>query len=134
MWSSIFGRENLLINVYDKNDWHNGSLIQDFMDKTGINELNFSEDVNYNPSLDRYQLEFLRRLNINGGSVGLHLKRRIIQLLEKTSTSDKLSLDNKQFEELNKTYMTGNTSILKEYFPSTRNELFPANRLSLIHI
>ncbi len=63
-WESVFGKENIVVKVFERNQMLEGNLFKDFTNILGININNrYQITPILNESLDIYCLEFLRLVN-----------------------------------------------------------------------
>jgi hypothetical protein len=64
-WGSIFGNENIIPRIFDRNDLKDGSIIHDFLECIGIPWSDeFTLIDNENESISHTGLEIIRRINI----------------------------------------------------------------------
>ncbi len=63
-WGEVFGKENLIVRIFDKNEFYNKDLLQDFIHALGIT---WSDEYKIPPreneTLDLLGMEILKRLN-----------------------------------------------------------------------
>jgi hypothetical protein len=94
MWADVFGRENLSIRIFEREQMKGGDLLADFCSTIGFSrydELPRLEDQNR--GLDVYTLEFLRRFNACAPSCSTSARRSrgdIEDALAAISTRDSL--------------------------------------------
>ena len=62
-WSEVFGKENITLRTFDRVFLHNGDLIEDFIQATGIQPDSFTIPPVLNKSVSADILEFIRILN-----------------------------------------------------------------------
>lgn len=66
-WGNVFGKENIIVRLFDKNEFFKNDLIKDFAKITGIQLDNTFKIPNIeNQSLDLIGMELLHRINLSG--------------------------------------------------------------------
>lgn len=149
-WREFFGRENIIVRLYDKNNLKNG-LIEDFLSaiNLSVENMELKETSQYNVSVDIKVIHFMRLLNqILLGKMSLapwrirkiylhlllnseSLISRIIEKLPKYFFNDNnLQLSVPEKINLMKEFTESNRNIYKEYLEKqdgTDGELFDFN-------
>ena len=131
-WENVFGKENIILRIFDKKEFLNGNLIDDFFNIVGVTFFD-RMDINLNKSLNLKQAEILRQVNKvfpNFSKVKLHskIKNKIkkelgSEFLESPEIKDLITL-----EYLNK-YLECNEEVRKRYFKD-REYLFEKFKIS----
>lgn len=62
-WASVFGQQNLIVRLFDRESLIGGDILQDFCAVTGIDDQCLHTPERHNPSLDHLGLELLRHMN-----------------------------------------------------------------------
>ncbi|EFB0442158.1 hypothetical protein HF828_001672, partial [Campylobacter lari] len=63
-WGEVFGKENLIVRLFDKNEFYQGDLLKDFIHSIGLEwDDEFIIPPEQNKSLDLLGIELLRRVN-----------------------------------------------------------------------
>lgn len=62
LWASIVGRENLSVRLFAQDAMHNGDLLDDFCDVTGIDRGPLQTPSRKNPSLSAEEIALYRRI------------------------------------------------------------------------
>ncbi len=80
-WGEVFGKENLIVKLFNKNEFYQGDLLKDFIHSIG---LEWNDEViippKQNESLDLLGIELLKRVNN-------HFKQRPLKFFQKHFTS-----------------------------------------------
>ncbi|MCV3387070.1 hypothetical protein L8U00_01020, partial [Campylobacter sp. IFREMER_LSEM_CL2256] len=132
-YSSVFGRENLIVRLFDQNEFYQGDLLKDFIHVIGLKwDENFAIPLKQNESLDLLGFEIQSRLNkcIFNKEMDNSIKRTVEKYLQ-DSNSKGLN-----FKPPKKTYQSyidyfeeSNEWVRKEFFPY-KERLFPKEDLS----
>jgi tetratricopeptide (TPR) repeat protein len=130
LWSNVFGKENIIVRIYDKNELKNGDIIADFLDQTQI-ELKecYMFPKKRNESFGNSALEFLRRFNAiipNIADSRLNPERLgIIEVLSKLPHEDTFSLYNEiALQAFYDHFSESNKMVAKEYLNRPDGKLF----------
>ncbi|WP_372370705.1 hypothetical protein [Candidatus Uabimicrobium sp. HlEnr_7] len=121
-WEQVFGRENLIIKVYENQQMPQG-LIADFLQILGITEIDGFEvpSAKRNISLDLDLLELKRLANMMNYSIELSVLNKINEKLQCFSQNRYLfSLEERQ--KIIKKYADSNSQVAKKYLG--RKKLF----------
>ncbi|EJM1906857.1 hypothetical protein NN334_001721, partial [Campylobacter coli] len=63
-WGEVFGKENLIVRLFDKNEFYQGDLLKDFIHSIGLEwDDEFIIPPKQNESLDLLGIELLKRTN-----------------------------------------------------------------------
>jgi hypothetical protein len=62
-WSTVFGRENIILREYRRDSLIKNDICLDFLDVLGVPPEDFISTGDQNPSLDTLQIELLRSIN-----------------------------------------------------------------------
>ena len=136
---NTFGKENLIVKLFDKNEFYEGDLIKDFLHILGLKlDDSFILPPNQNESLDLIGFELLERINSHFEGFAWSPKGRnsfvyydIIRGNFFTSKDPSLKFMPKK--EIYESYITyfeeSNEWVRKEFFPH-KERLFPKKDLS----
>ncbi|EGK8010604.1 hypothetical protein IO400_001416 [Campylobacter lari] len=138
-WGEVFGRENLIVRLFDKDEFYQGDLLKDFIHSIGLEwDDEFIIPERQNESLDLLGIELLRKINRrlfpffengdkNPARDGLRL------FCEKHFTSKDSHLKLQPPKEVVQSYIDyfeeSNEWVRKEFFPH-KERLFPKKNLS----
>ena len=137
-WSDVFGKEKIILRIYDKNKLRNQDIVHDFLHAIGhekiLDHLRFNDDkINFSPR----QKNILAMLFVNRLYRIMECGRKNYQLSDILSEVDRFV--NKNFKDNDRQYRPisreeadnilkyfedSNQFIAKEYFRSTDNKLF----------
>jgi len=128
-WSMVFGKNQIIPRIYEKNELLNGTIIDDFLSIIGIEpHLDFVPVHDMNQGISHLGLEILRRIN---KKIPRHLpngrpntaRKGILKFVEKHFGGGKYLMSQDLFSAYRAKYATCNEMVRKEYFPE-RNTLF----------
>jgi hypothetical protein len=117
-FTSIFGRENLILRNYDRNELKNGDVVDDFLSILKLDKVGFSAD--HNRSIPFEYLALKRAINknkIKGHDINQQISRLLISAIDESEAQDLndreelLKKINENIDNLNKRYSTGYHSI-----------------------
>lgn len=139
-WSQVFGKENLICRAFQKIDFHNGSLIDDFLQSIGINmkvSKAFNKKVNH--SLDGRLLQFLKEFNkrvpFNQGNKVNQNRGNIARLLhqyqESKQSFQKVAFSSQEKALVLKRYQVQNELLAKEYGVQLQLDINPQSSSEL---
>ena len=134
-WASVFGKNNVIVRVYEKKQFVNHSLIEDFLD---ILDLRVTDEFrmlkhNPNPRLSPSLLEYMRYINclLGDHKSTVKLKKRILRFSAKrerdTTTSifhEHSLLSNEQRRSILDKYQDSNVLVAQEYLGRHDGQLF----------
>lgn len=127
-WKSAFGRENIIVRVFERPQMIGGDLIRDFLSVIGFEDAPVAETVRKNESLDYRSLEFLRRLNPwYPRFVGGHLnknRRALVSAMEQISEGPSLRMGRADAVAFLSQYQESNSRIAREYLGRSDGRLF----------
>ncbi|HID0200225.1 hypothetical protein [Campylobacter coli] len=132
-WGEIFGKENLIVRLFDNNEFYQGDLLKDFIHSIGLEwDDEFIIPPKQNESLDLLGIELLRRVNsISSRYTGV--QPFIKTFCEKHFTSKDFHLKFQPPKEVVQSYIDyfeeSNEWVRKEFFPH-KERLFPKKNLS----
>jgi len=122
-WGDVFGHDNLIIRVYERDKMKNRSIIDDFFDIFNIDVSGFPSKPEENISLSLDNLFFLNLLN---GQFGLDSMELVYSLLEKRDSG--YSIENlispKERHEILKYYEVSNQKVAKVFLGREDGVLF----------
>ncbi|EJA9300066.1 hypothetical protein MUK15_001815 [Campylobacter coli] len=138
-WQQIFGKENLIVRLFDKSEFYQGDLLKDFVHSIGLKWDNeFVIPPKQNESLDLIGVELLKRINqylpwridnkIN------HLRGDLTKFITKYfQNSNNYHLKFQPPKEIIQSYIDSfeesNEWVRKEFFPY-KERLFPKQDLA----
>ncbi|MCV3494074.1 hypothetical protein L8Y65_07410, partial [Campylobacter lari] len=139
-WQEFFGKENIIVRLFDKNEFYQGDLLKDFIHSVG---LKWNDEImvssRENETLDLIGIELLKRINkylpwkienkIN------HLRGNITSFVIKYFQNSKdFHLKFQPSKETIQSYIDyfeeSNEWVRKEFFPD-KKRLFPKKDLSI---
>ncbi|EHQ8158336.1 hypothetical protein KSM86_001728, partial [Campylobacter coli] len=132
-WGEIFGKENLIVRLFDNNEFYQGDLLKDFIHSIGLEwDDEFIIPPKQNESLDLLGIELLRRVNsISSRYTGV--QPFIKTFCEKHFTSKDSHLKFQPPKEIMQSYINyfeeSNEWVRQEFFPH-KERLFPKKDLS----
>ncbi|EOH9661722.1 hypothetical protein ACME5G_001695 [Campylobacter coli] len=132
-WGEIFGKENLIVRLFDNNEFYQGDLLKDFIHSIGLEwDGEFIIPPKQNESLDLLGIELLRRVNsISSRYTGV--QPFIKTFCEKHFTSKDSHLKFQPPKEIMQSYINyfeeSNEWVRQEFFPH-KERLFPKKDLS----
>ncbi|HIC9363860.1 TPA: hypothetical protein ACW37W_001744, partial [Campylobacter coli] len=132
-WGEIFGKENLIVRLFDNNEFYQGDLLKDFIHSIGLEwDDEFIIPPKQNESLDLLGIELLRRVNsISSRYTGV--QPFIKTFCEKHFTSKDSHLKFHPPKEIMQSYINyfeeSNEWVRQEFFPH-KERLFPKKDLS----
>ena len=151
-WSEIYGEENIVVRLFNKNDLIENDLIADFCAQTKISlNNNFVYPNKENESLNFYQLKYLNyinskvprfvdnKINPNSVNVALFVKNNFQSPVRYLPTKEEYhDVENKSFEEnewIRRKYFPDKSYLWSKYekgFRKNKNELFDFSEEELI--
>lgn len=136
VWADVFGAENLLVRVYEKEQLSNG-LLQDFLDTLGLgheDEFSVRKQPRYNAHLDRETMEFMNicnSLNLDSEDsvwLRLHLRRVTGQFERQATFREQHLLSPDQRNALLDRYEESNAWVARTFLNREDGALFMAPR------
>ncbi|EOH5061251.1 hypothetical protein ACL9FT_001608 [Campylobacter coli] len=130
---NVFGKENIIVRLFDKNEFYQGDLLKDFIHSIGLEwDDEFIIPPKQNESLDLLGIELLRRVNsISSRYTGV--QPFIKTFCEKHFTSKDSHLKFQPPKEIMQSYINyfeeSNEWVRQEFFPH-KERLFPKKDLS----
>ncbi|BBI33316.1 sulfotransferase domain-containing protein [Cohnella abietis] len=135
-WASVFGKENMIVRVFEKEKFYKNDLFSDFLNIFGIEmDSNYEITKNLNETISLEKVQFLQTLsqylvsysNVNNKKRAIHqeIRNYIIQsidLFEKGKLNEILSDGEKQ--QIVNYFEEGNKLLAKEYLHNEAGELF----------
>lgn len=137
-WSNIFGKENVIVRVYEK-EQNIGGIIPDFLDAIGVDSLSNDHSKHYlriNKSLDPktiYMLSIVNRMNLSLEDRGIVKKYLIDNSLPSSENFDLLGPDlrkeiiyqnNNSYSYIAKNYLNNTNGILFQEKMPQENKLW----------
>lgn len=129
LWAQVFGRENVIVRVFEKSQMKNGDTVDDYLSVVGIQDtLPYEKIGEANRSLDIHVMEYLRQLNkhvprwaekgSNPARAGLALA------LEEISTGPKLRLGPAEAAAFMRSFAASNARLAREFLGREDGRLF----------
>lgn len=131
-WAEIYGKENIIVHSYERQQFPNGDIITDFLNILGVEkDSDFKElPVVSNPSLPRDFLEYKRLINLLYGtdvSCGRNfLPERMYPKSKEKSAFDDQLLPPSRCLEIIERFQSGNAYVAHEYMKRDDGILFQA--------
>jgi len=129
LWAGVFGRENLVVKVFDRSAMVNGDVVQDFLNLIGI-DINDDYVIpdERNRSLDVYTIEFLRRFNVYvpmfvQNKLNPH-RGNIVNLLTDISGPDFITVDSEELSRFFNLFEKSNREVAIKYLGREDGILF----------
>ncbi|HEC1786329.1 TPA: hypothetical protein R1733_001172, partial [Campylobacter lari] len=132
-YKNIFGKENIIVRLFDKNEFYQGDLLKDFIHSVGLEwDDKFIIPPKQNETLDLIGFELQKRLNKLGcGFDNYSYSTKLFS--DKYFSSKELSLKFQPPKEIIQSYIDcfeeSNEWVRKEFFPH-KERLFPKKDLS----
>lgn len=136
-WGFYFGKDNLSIKIFEKEQWINNNIIDDFLNILGIQRTDrFQEITPENESISLEKVLFIRKLNKHLSRIDDHdaennswedqtLRNKIINMddiLTKGKSNQLLSIDDRK--TIVEHFDFGNSQIAKQYLGNSNGRLF----------
>ncbi|MGJ0157669.1 hypothetical protein ACP0SI_01115 [Campylobacter coli] len=135
-WGSIFGKENLIVRLFDKNEFYQGDLLKDFIHSIGLEwDDKFKIPKKDNETLDLIGFELLSRINKLNPFMFKSRYFDIVEYFDKNCTNgyQYISLKFQPPKEVTQSYIDyfkeSNEWVRKEFFPY-KERLFPKKDLT----
>lgn len=128
-WANEFGRENIVVRPFERQQLTEGDVVRDFVSVVGIDPAaEYQVPPRQNLSLDRYTVEFLRRLNphipryVDGAPN--RAREGLAEVLETISDGPKLALPRATAEAFLRKFEECNAKVAREYLGRGDGVLF----------
>lgn len=125
LWSSIVGKADMIVKVFEKSKMKNQNLYEDFCSIIGIANLDgliMPAREKLNSSLDESQLEFLRIFNryvpVHLDGASNKLRGNIVNHLEEITAQKMIKLPSHEVTKINEYFKNDNQIIATEYLRS----------------
>ncbi len=135
-WGEVFGRENLIVRLFDKNEFYQGDLLKDFIHSIGLKwDDKFQIPKRENETLDLIGFELLSRINKLNPFMFKSRYFDIVEYFDKNCTNSYqcASLKFQPPKEIIQSYIgyfeESNEWVRKEFFPY-KERLFPKKDLT----
>ncbi|EAH8788935.1 hypothetical protein EWV11_07595, partial [Campylobacter jejuni] len=135
-WGEVFGRENLIVRLFDKNEFYQGDLLKDFVHSISLKwDDKFKIPKKDNETLDLIGFELLSRVNRLNPFMFKSRYFDIVEYFDKNCTNSYqcASLKFQPSKEIMQSYIDyfeeSNKWVRKEFFPY-KERLFPKKDLS----
>lgn len=111
------GRENMIVRPFEKEQWKNGSLIDDFLNCIGLelsSEFSIPQNQNISPDLNYvYLCRFINQLNLNANFV-FKLKKSLLKIHSNDSALNAInSLTDEEIEKITNYFLPEINQIAK---------------------
>ncbi len=131
-WSSVFKKENIIVRVFNKNNFKDNNLIDDFISIFPIEYNNLRDIENKNISLNVNTLRVLRIINKIHYLIKHEAKtwhgsssiEKINNINKKYFKNKKLKMNKELFNYITNKYRESNRLVAKEYFNLDSSNLF----------
>lgn len=132
LWASVFGKENLIVKVFERSTMVNGDVVQDFLSLIGI-DINddYAIPEEKNRSLDVYTMEFLRKFN---SYVPMFVQNKlnpnrgnIVNILTEISGPERISIDSEELTRFFNLFEKSNREVAIKYLGHEDGILFKSN-------
>lgn len=128
-YSEIFGKENLIVRLFDGNEFYQGDLLKDFIHSIGLKwENNFIIPLKQNESLDLIGVELCKALNKQNSNYDEFMELYSKYFISK-SLFTKFYPPKKIIQSYLDYFEESNEWVRKEFFPH-KERLFPKKDLS----
>jgi hypothetical protein len=129
-WAEVFGRESIIVRVFDRRSLIGGDVIDDFLSVLGIEDhTGFVREPDANTSLDANALQFLRLFNRHVARVEGHRinpnRGRIAQVLSEMSGGPRLTVPAEVATAIRSAYAASNAEVARTYLGREDGILFP---------
>jgi hypothetical protein len=128
-WADEFGKDNIVVRPFEHSQMVGGDAVQDFLSVVGIEDLpQYAKPPRQNLSLDRYTVEYLRRLNPHVprfiDNAPNPLRVGLVEALESVSDGAKLTLSKETAEIFLRRFKKLNALVAREYLNRVDGVLF----------
>ncbi|AJC85832.1 hypothetical protein [Campylobacter sp. RM16704] len=132
-YSEVFGKENMIVKLFDKNEFYQGDLLKDFVHAIGLEWNNdFTVPIKQNKSMDLLGMELFKRINKLSFEYS-QINSFVRSYSEKYFDSKEILLQYKPSKKIIESYIDyfeeSNEWVRKEFFPH-KERLFPKKDLS----
>ena len=129
IFESVFGKPSIIPRIFHKNEFKNGSIIDDFSEVIGLSHSNsFDIPENQNQSLSALGIEILRRINKQVPNLiddtPNPLRANIVQYIQRHFSGEKYIMSNYLFQQYDSAFYESNEWVRRNYFPD-KQTLFP---------
>ncbi len=134
-YTEVFGKENFIVRLFDKNEFKDGDLLKDFVNAIGLDwDDDFIIPKNLNETLDLIGFELGKRINSHfkhGGERDLYGLGmiRISSYLSSKDKALKFMPKKEHYQIWNDYFEESNEWVRKEFFPH-KERLFPKKDLT----
>jgi len=122
-FSDVFGDDNMNIRLFNKTEFVNGDIIEDFSAAINIKKYNdFNFPKNKNESLSSFAVKLICSINkLNADDIP---NLQLIEYISINCKGDKFLMDSSLYELYEDAFSLGNEWVRKKYFPN-KSTLFP---------
>ncbi|MGH7714895.1 MAG: hypothetical protein ACREML_02755, partial [Vulcanimicrobiaceae bacterium] len=127
-WTSVFGRENVVVRRYEKENFPDGDVRKDFLRQLGIEPATLAKTRYLNRSLDAESIAFVRAFNRR---VPFAFARRIaplrysiVAVLGRRRGGKTFAISRTLANQITDMFRTSNAQVAAQYFPSLSSALF----------
>lgn len=128
LWEKVFGKENILLRPFEKEQFTDGDLLEDFCHLTQIQRHSEDSAQKVNVRLDIFSTELLRLFHLYGVTIEEHhLLLEALTALGYQSRQHYSYLSLQEREAICSAYNESNARLAKDYFPQNGGRLFFAS-------
>ena len=124
-WESVFGKDSIMVKLFDRSILKNGDAVDDFLDLLSIeNDEKFIRSNNQNISLGYKSMEFMRMYNshVNESERKLYILNNVLS--DYSNDKEKISLSPDDRVRLFNKYSKSNHQFLQKYLPEISYDFF----------
>jgi hypothetical protein len=126
-WSEVFGKQNIDVRIYEKSEILNGSVIDDFIAKLGIDPAGLVFDRNTNVSMSAERQSAMNAVNrfarARGQPLSPELRGALIDQFQQTSRGQGMRPSRHDAEAFYQSFALGNEHVRAAFLPE-RERLF----------
>jgi hypothetical protein len=127
-WSAVFGRDNIVVRRYEKDDFPNGDIRKDFTRALEIDTETLTDTRDLNNSLDAESIAFLRGFNRRVPAAlanqAAALRIGIAAVLRRRRGGTKFVIPRDLASRIEVMFRASNAQVAADYFPSLASPLF----------
>jgi hypothetical protein len=124
-WRDLVGVGNVIVKPFERQQFVDGDVCQDFASILGATNLKPSQDAQVNVGFSSQRIMFRRLVNkLSSDEADMHRLNRLLLSLPKVDGEDKPFVSPSQQVKLYNQYRPINQQLLREYIDPERKELF----------
>jgi hypothetical protein len=120
-WAEVFGRQNLDVRIYGKSEMVNGSVIDDFVAKLGLDAEKLAFDRNTNISMSAERQTAMNAVNrlarARGQPLSPDLRSSLIDQFQQLSRGGGMRPTRQEAEAFYQTFVLSNERVRAEFLP-----------------